>query len=327
MKQVALLGILWLALLACSAPQAGTSPSVEGKRIRLSPALSAGTLDIPMLMAADALREQGYTVEVVEFAEVSQSIAGLAQQAVDVATSGHAAAMAGISQGGPIRLIVAAFKTPTLLVAKQEITSCDALNNRQVATNSDRTSGTIIYKQYLAAECPGSTPQSTVINGSGNRMAALLSEEMDAAIIELEDFLELEKEAPGDFHVLVNFADLYPDLTVTGTYVNQEWAEEDPAAVRDFLRALIEAIRSAQDPEVLRAAAASHFPDDPDAAAKAEAYLEAGVWNVNGTLTPDVVQTTLDFVSSNTELETELTADDVADLSYLNAVLDEIGRE
>ena len=67
--------------------------------------------------------------------------------------------------------------------------------------------------------------------------------------------------------------------------------------------------------------------DEDTARALGAAYLDIGEWDPNGALTPDNIQFTLDFLAANTSLPAGLAVDDVADLSYLNAVLDEIGRQ
>ena len=66
---------------------------------------------------------------------------------------------------------------------------------------------------------------------------------------------------------------------------------------------------------------------DPAAAKQVgDVYLKANVWDPNGSLTRENVQYTIDFLTGIKSLPAGLKADDVADLSYLNAVLDEIGR-
>jgi hypothetical protein len=58
-----------------------------------------------------------------------------------------------------------------------------------------------------------------------------------------------------------------------------------------------------------------------------DAYLQAGLWDPNGGLTAENVQYTLDFFKNAKGVPASLKVDDVADLSYLNAVLDEMGRK
>jgi hypothetical protein len=57
-----------------------------------------------------------------------------------------------------------------------------------------------------------------------------------------------------------------------------------------------------------------------------DAYLAANAWDPNGALTRENIQYTLDFLKQTKDVPAELTFEDVADLSYLNAVLAELGR-
>jgi hypothetical protein len=55
--------------------------------------------------------------------------------------------------------------------------------------------------------------------------------------------------------------------------------------------------------------------------------LQAKVWSPNGGLTEENMQNTLSFYQDNLEMDMNLTVESVADLSHLNAVLDEMGRK
>jgi hypothetical protein len=50
-------------------------------------------------------------------------------------------------------------------------------------------------------------------------------------------------------------------------------------------------------------------------------------WDLSGSYTLESVQATLDFLQEHGSLPPGLKAEDVADLSYYEAVLDEIGRQ
>ena len=57
------------------------------------------------------------------------------------------------------------------------------------------------------------------------------------------------------------------------------------------------------------------------------AHLRMAIWDPNGGLTATAVQDTIDFLTNIAALPPGLKAGDVSDLSYLNAVLDEIRRQ
>jgi hypothetical protein len=55
-----------------------------------------------------------------------------------------------------------------------------------------------------------------------------------------------------------------------------------------------------------------------------EAYRSQ--WDPNGGITQDGFQSTIDFFTNSGAIDPGLTVDKALDLSYLNAVLDDIGR-
>ncbi len=64
-----------------------------------------------------------------------------------------------------------------------------------------------------------------------------------------------------------------------------------------------------------------------EAATTTQAYLQKNIWDVNGGLSRDAVAYSVDFFTTTGSLPVGLTADKVSDLSYLDAVLNEIGRK
>jgi ABC-type nitrate/sulfonate/bicarbonate transport system substrate-binding protein len=110
--------------------------------------------------------------------------------------------------------------------------------------------------------------------------------------------------------------------------VRREFGEQHPEMVKDVIRALFAARRSIQDPQVLREAVIKYLDLEPDEAQQvADTYLEQEIWDASGTYTLETVQATIDFLQEYGDLAPGLTAEDVADLSYYDAVLDEIGRQ
>jgi NitT/TauT family transport system substrate-binding protein len=182
---------------------------------------------------------------------------------------------------------------------------------------------------YIAEQCPGTEPQIVLIQGSQNRAAALLAGEIDATPVELADAIQLAHEAPGQLHTLTNFRSDLPDLRTTGIHFNRDFAATHPEVVRDYLRALLTVHRQLNaDHAVLAAEAARRLDLDPETLdAITEAYFEINAWDSNGGLTETNAQYTLRFFQSTGDLDAALTLANVADLSFLEAVLGEIGRE
>jgi ABC-type nitrate/sulfonate/bicarbonate transport system substrate-binding protein len=159
-------------------------------------------------------------------------------------------------------------------------------------------------------------------------VAGLLSGNLDAAQLPTQYMLDLERQAPGRFHTLIPLTDAFPQIQINGLHVRRDWAVQNPQILKDVLRAILQANRRViANPQLLYDEAVKRMQMDPAAAKQVgDVYLKANVWDPNGSLTRENVQYTIDFLIGIKSLPAGLKADDVADLSYLNAVLDEIGR-
>ncbi len=141
----------------------------------------------------------------------------------------------------------------------------------------------------------------------------------------------LEDVAPArqaDVSALVVFAEEFPGVTLDSFFARRQLTEKYPATVKDWLRDLLEARRRIQDPKLLAEQLVARLGMAPDAAQKtADACLERNFWDVNGRFTPAIVQRNIDLMTKASGQAQGLKASDVADLTFLNAVLADIGRK
>jgi ABC-type nitrate/sulfonate/bicarbonate transport system substrate-binding protein len=282
---------------------------------------------VPLLMAFDALQAQGYRVEKTYLASSALIADALARGDADIGMLNNQTLWIAISKGAAVRTIAQFTGTTSVLAATQEVRSCAELSNRRVGMPAASGLASTLFQSYLKENYPGVTPQVLVIPESAGRMAALLAGEIDASNLPGEELLKLQGQAPGKFHILMSYAQAFPKLQVDGLHVRRSWAEENPQAVKDFLRALLNVYQQiTANPQLLYDESVKRLSLDP-ATAKAicDAHLQMGVWHAGGGLTVKNVQYTLDFLTSTGALQPGLKVEDVADLSYLNAVLDESG--
>jgi ABC-type nitrate/sulfonate/bicarbonate transport system substrate-binding protein len=331
--------ILTAVIVAACSPQAPTlsspaaTPSTTAARksgtIRFSLLGSANVRDVPWLMALDSLKAQGYTVEVTTFAKSNLIPPALSQEDIDVASANATIAWAAIAQGADIRTVVSAANTSFYFIAKEDIQSCRDLDGKAIAFSTRQSVGYVMFEEYLNQHCAGVMPEVMLISESRNRVVALQAGEIEGAYLELEDWLQLQQMAPGKFHVLIDFGKEFPQVKILTFNVRREWAEQNQEMVKDFIRALLIADRGVlQDPQLLRDGIVKYLSlDAAQAQELADVYLAAKIWDPNGGVTPEIVQSTLDFLSAGGILPAGSKVEDVANLSYLNAVLDEIGRQ
>ena len=297
--------------------------------IRFTVLDSTDVKDVPLLMALDSLKEQGYTTEVVNLAKTSLVPPALIRGDIDVASVSTTLTWAAIAQGADIATVAGKVNTSFFLVANMDIHSCSDLDGKAVTFATRQSVGYVMFEEYLDQNCAGTTPEILLISGSANRVAGLELGEVDGAYLELEHWLRLQEIAPGEFHVLIDFAKDFPEVQISTFSVRREWAEENREQVEDFVRALLVAQRSViADPQLLRDGIVKYLSIDAARAQElAEAYLLEEIWDPNGQLSSENVQATLGFLSAAGILPADLKVEDVADLSYVNAVLDEIGRQ
>jgi ABC-type nitrate/sulfonate/bicarbonate transport system substrate-binding protein len=321
-------------LLVCILLSAGACGKRTAKSPNQLPALRYFDLinldvrDVPLLMTFDALEAQGYKVEKTYLASSSLIADALARGDADIGMLNNQTMWIAISKGAPVRTIAQFTDSTSVLAGKQEIKSCAELGNRRVAMPAASGLASALFNLFLKENHPGVTPQMLVIPESAGRMAALLAGEIDASNLPGEELLKLQRQAPGKFHALMVYAQAFPKLQIDGLHVRRSWATDNPQAVKDFLRALLNVYRQiTQNPQLLYDESVKRLSLDP-ATAKAicDAHLQMGIWHSDGGLTVENVQYTLDFLTGTGALQPGFKVEDVTDLSYLKAVLDESGR-
>ena len=334
---VVLLIAVLLSLSACAggSPAPSVAPSTAIPQATVP--LKTGTLriaspstdldDIPLWVALDTLKQQGYVVETTEYARFDLVTAALASGDLDIAPSSQQTAWAAIAQGASIRAVVGSRRNPYVVVAKAEIKACADLQGKSIAYSTTSNALAALSNGYLKENCPGTEPQITVIPSSSNRMAALQSGGVDAALLDEEDALQLERQAPGKFHVLCYLAEEFPQVDTGAFYVHNDFAANHPEIVKDFVMAVVQANRRVQDSQILHEAIERYLPDNANALENADTYLAHKAWDVNGGLTSERIQHTLAFLTDAGVVPSGLQAEQLSDPSYLNTVLDEIGRK
>jgi ABC-type nitrate/sulfonate/bicarbonate transport system substrate-binding protein len=328
--------ILSLVIAACTAaPKPAVSPAPKSGAparsgdIHFGQRGGAGVKDVPWLLTIDSLRAQGYTVQVTELDKAELVAQAMEHGDIDIANVTPSMAWAAVAKGADIPTVVGNYDNIFYLAVKKQYQTCRDLDGRSLAFSSRQAVGYILLQEYIKEHCPGVSPQIVLISQSPSRVAALQSGEVDGAYLELEDWLALIRQKPDDFRILLDFGKEYPDLLGSGFCARGSWAAQHPEMVRDFARTLITYQRQfASDPERLQAEIMRLYKiDAAEARRLAQAYVAQGIWDTNGALTYENIQYTIDAMTKAGALPAGLKATDVANLSYMNAVLDEIGRK
>lgn len=332
-KRIACLLVLVSTMIAGCSPRAPkVAPSEESQRsgtLRLSVLGATSVSDVPSLMALAALEQQGYQTEAIHFAKSSLILPALLKGDLELSGANSTLVGAAIAEGADIRVIVGKVRVRYMLAVKADITHCRDLDGRSVVFSTRQSVGYVMFEQYIQQHCPGIAPEIVLIAGSENRFAALQTEEVDAAYLGIDEWQLLRETAPDKFVLLINFRKEFPEVQLSTYSVRRDWAEANSDLLKDFVRAVLEANRSVlEDRQLLVDAIVKYVEVEPDRAQDlAQEYLTSQLWDPNGQITAENIQATLDFLRAGDMLDTDLTVEQVADLSYLNAVLDEIGRQ
>lgn len=323
---------LVLCLAACSAPLSGARPTatpVKSGTIRVGFTSAADLSDVPTLMALERLRARGYSVETQFFEGADLQVAALTKGDLDFGNGSTRTHWNAVAKGAYILTIMEEAADAWSLVAKNEIKTCADLNARRVAYSGSGAVNAALLSAYLQQNCPGTKPNILTISDSGARATALLAGELDATPLELANVLDVQQQAPEKYHTLVTFSEALPRLKTTGVHVRGEFAKQHPDMVHDYLVALLTVERDIRsNPKLLADAVTTFLKMDPaQAAQQSGVYLKNNIWDVNGGLTSDAVAYSVDFFIKSGALPPGLTAAKVSDLSYLDAVLNEIGRK
>ena len=313
---------------AAAGPAGARASAGAETRLRVVDGVNMDVRDVPLLMAFDELAAIGYDVERVYIAGNTLLADTLARGDAEVGVINNETAWSAIAKGADIRT-VSEFTVYTGLVAVHNgIRSCDDLQGRPVAIPVTTGFAPLLFNLFMRSQCPGTEPQILVIAESSARTTALLSGRIDAAMVPGEELLKLQGQSPNRFHALAVPARQYPGIRVDGVQVRRAWAERHPDAVKALIAAQLRAHRLVRkNPRILYDESAKRLSLDPSTArAIADSHLQQDIWEVNGGLTRENIQSTIAFLVESHALPSALDVSEVADLSYLDAVLADLGR-
>jgi NitT/TauT family transport system substrate-binding protein len=293
---------------------------------------SIGLSSVPLLAAIDDLRDQGYEIETPELAESELVTEGVAQGEFQFGSGANNSSLAAIAQEADVRWIVDRTLNEWQVYSREGIDGCEAVVGSRVAIHSPGSVSGAMLRDWVNNNCPEDVADSyepLIIEGSQNRLAALLADQIDTSPVEFGDALILENE--GGFARVVSFAADLPGLHPTSVYGNGAWMSENPEATTALIVALLEQHRRINSEDgYLMELFSEYLPEEAageNAEAIATAYVDAGIFPDDGGLDAEAVEYTIGFFGPDGtgDVEAELTPDQVADLSYLEAALDELG--
>jgi ABC-type nitrate/sulfonate/bicarbonate transport system substrate-binding protein len=294
---------------------------------------STGLSSAPFLSAIAKLNEAGYDIDTPILAQSELVTEGVAQGQFAFGSGANNAVLSAVNEGANLKVLVDRVANEWTLYVANDITDCAGLGGRRLALHSDGAVSTAMVRNYIETTCPGTTPQEIFIEGSPNRVAAMLATppQVDASPLELGDSITIDTQASDRFHLLSSFSADLPELKTTSIYVNGDFAAQNPQTVEDVVRAVVEEFRLvSEDAAYLETIAREQVPDainEDTITAAAEKYVELGMFPTDGGVTEENLEFTAGFFGpeGTGTVDRVIPLEEWADLSYLQTVLDELG--
>ncbi|WP_283133333.1 ABC transporter substrate-binding protein [Rhizohabitans arisaemae] len=282
---------LSLALAAVLVASCGSDPGLstggDAPKQKITWSYSAAvqqTEKVPISQALDALKAKGFETKEEFHQSGEDAIQAVARGQSDFGVANASAVLAATQQNVPIKALMTAYLPGYVLAAPVAVKDPSGLGGLRIGIHA-KVSATSLYTSLaLKNSPPKSEPQMLVVPGSANRIRALAAGQLDASMIQLSEVAELEKLAPGKFHIIYNVPEKHPEIMDSMVFTSVKGLEKADY-VKEVLRAVIAANKAAySDGAALTAAIVAKVPKaTPESAAElVKVYTAARVWPEDG---------------------------------------------
>lgn len=281
---------------AAESAAASAAPSFEPISLTYGTSSQVGFAEIPTIAAFEELRaETGIDVELVPFQSGTTGTAALVAGEVDMGILNPPALWAANNAGERLQWFNTSKANEWRLVTRSDITDPSQLNGARIAHHG---TGITMALALSVSELHDVEPQYLEIPGSEARVQALLQGQIDASPVDVSGVLMLERLAPGDFHVLINFEEAFPNTLFANSISAYGDVMDDDCELWETIADYLSRAhaRAHEDPEWVADQAVEHLPNVElaDMLEVAEAYSEQGAWFAGN---PDqaIYEATADF--------------------------------
>ena len=294
--------------------------------LRLGHPSSVSLYDIPALMTHDRLNSQGWSLKNVEFTRTDLNVQALAQGTIQVANSQVMDPVRAIQKGAKLFFLMENNGGEFLMIAKKEIKDCKETDGKRFAIHGEASTTSLAVKLWLLNECKVN-PKIVVIPGGENRIVALQNNQIDATLVQLGDWLNLDHQAPGRFHI-IKTGNLF-NISGASFWANGEWLRKNEEVAIAYIAELLKTFRMVHaNPKILEPVVAKHLPDMPKhiIAPAIKAYIEiVRAWPQNGGDT-SILDDTVKFFTEKGELKQGVNTKEIVEPKILANALNRVGR-
>lgn len=327
-RLAALTGVAASPLLAaCGGDEDSVDTSAgDGEIIVPRIASSTGVIPIFVQQAAGPLlygKEFGLNVPESNYQVLqSHSVAlqTILSKEADIVAGSVFGSLSATSQGIPLQLFCTArTRDDDVLAGIGPATSFESIYEDGVRVSSDSKGGTAYAELQAMIRAEGDEdttvsmlPNHTILESSGQRQAALAAGQVDAAIMHVDQFWQVQAEKP-EAKVLARSVDL-PLFPLTGYAALKPWLAENQATATAIVKSIEACTKAfAEDYSEFQAAVNKLIeqpPSESDLRKLWEFAVENEIWPVDGSVSDESYQQAADLA---VECEVFITAPDYSD--------------
>ena len=259
------------------------APAQAQKKVRFAYPSSADMGDVPSLLAWEQLKKQGIEVVPTFFPRTDLAVQAVVAGEADIGSAAGIAVVKAVESGMNVRVIGEQVRNEWQLVAPVSFKDPKQLDGKRVGYHAPITVTEALVKWM--AQHYKITPNWLIIPGSDVRAEALMRGQLDATPAEIVDVLNILNAKPGQFHVLISYAKIFPQLIGSMYFSRADYLQKEAGTVDSVIEAILRAHRNAEErPASVRENALRLLPETkPELIdAIAASYKDLRIWDVNG---------------------------------------------
>jgi NitT/TauT family transport system substrate-binding protein len=316
-------------LLIISISFAASGTAFAQKKIRFAYPSSADMGDIPSRIAWEQLKTQGIEVTPQFFPKTELAVQAVVAGEADLAAAAGIAVVKAVESGMNVKIIGEQVRNEWQLVTPVTFKDPKQLDGKRVGYHAPISVTEALVKWM--ANYYKITPNWMIIPGSDVRAEALMRGQLDATPAEIADVLNILHAKPGQFHVLISYAKIFPQLIGTAYFARADYLQNNPALVETVLEAVLKAHRAVEArPALVKETTLKLLPETkPELIdATAATYKELRIWDVNGGAGKERADASIKFFEESGLLKPGVvTFQKAFDTGPLDKVLKKIGRQ
>jgi len=299
------------------------------KKVRFAYPSSADMGDIPSLLAWEQLKKQGIEVIPTFFPKTELAVQAVVAGEAELGTAAGIAVVKAVESGMNLRIVGEQVRNEWQLVTPVSFKDPKQLDGKRVGYHGPITVTEALVK-WMANHYK-ITPNWMIIPGSDVRAEAIMRGQLDATPAEIGDVLNILQAKPGQFHVLISYAKIFPQLIGSMYFARADYAQNNSALIESVLEAILNVHRAIEErPGLVKENAVRLLPETKPELIDtiAATYRELRIWDVNGGASKDRGEASIKFFEESGLLKKGAVSYAQAfDTGPLDRVLKKIGRK